>query len=201
MPAAGDSVSHSQFSNVVQGQSPEAVTFTVVWPPCAATDQLAAPMEKLPTPPLCEMVKLFPAIVRAPLRGAQFVFALTEKFTMPFPVPLPPKLIVIQPAELLAFQLHPEPAATLTLPLPPPAVKFALLEESAYVQGVPACVTVKIFPASVTVPDRVSWPGFTDAVTITLLDPTPPKIDTVNHSCELDAVHSQPAEAFTLTLV
>jgi hypothetical protein len=40
-------------------------------------------------------------------------------------------VIVIQLALLSAVQLHPVPAVTLTLPLPPPDVKAALAEERA----------------------------------------------------------------------
>jgi hypothetical protein len=46
---------------------------------------------------------------------------------VPFPVPLLPEVIVIQPAVLDAVQEHPLPAVTLTLPLPPLAPNEALV--------------------------------------------------------------------------
>jgi hypothetical protein len=59
---------------------------------------------------------------------------------------------------LTAVQLHPLGAVTLTLPVPPLAGKDALVGEIEYVQlgapSVPACVTVRVWPAMVRVPVR-----------------------------------------------
>ena len=63
-------------------------------------------------------------------------------------------MIVIQLAPLAAVQAQPLPAVTPTLPPPPLEVKDALEEESAYVQGAAAWLTVKVWPAMVTVPER-----------------------------------------------
>jgi hypothetical protein len=68
---------------------------------------------------------------------------------LPLPLPL---VMVIQLALLVAVQLHPVPAVTVTLPLPPLDVKEALLGESAYVQGAPLSLTVKLRPPMVIVP-------------------------------------------------
>jgi len=71
------------------------------------------------------------------------------------PLPLAPAVIVTQPTLLAAVQLHPLPAVTPTLPLPPPAAYDALVGEIEYVQEeVPACVTVTVWPATVIVPVR-----------------------------------------------
>jgi hypothetical protein len=50
--------------------------------------------------------------------------------TVPLPDPLAPELIVIQFALLDAVQLHPLPAFTFTLPVPPVASNDALDVES-----------------------------------------------------------------------
>ena len=47
------------------------------------------------------------------------LLAATENETVPFPLPLLPSEIVAQLTGLLALQLQPEGAVTLTLPVPP----------------------------------------------------------------------------------
>jgi hypothetical protein len=49
------------------------------------------------------------------------VFAATVKFTVPFPDPLPPDVIVTQLAALVAVHAQPVPAVTFVLPVPPAA--------------------------------------------------------------------------------
>jgi hypothetical protein len=69
---------------------------------------------------------------------------------------LPVVLAVIQETLLEALQGQPAVAVTPTLPLPPPALNDALLEERAYVHVVDpaAWLTVKGLPAIVSVPLR-----------------------------------------------
>ena len=62
--------------------------------------------------------------------------------------------MVIQVALLLAVQLQPTPAITLTLPLLTLDTTDALEEEMEYVQGAAAWLTVKVWPAIVIVPGR-----------------------------------------------
>ena len=63
--------------------------------------------------------------------------------------------MVIQEALLLAVQLQPLPAVTVTFPVPPVAATDWLVGEIEYVQAVwPAWETVKVCPAMVTVPVR-----------------------------------------------
>jgi hypothetical protein len=59
---------------------------------------------------------------------------------MPLPVPLLPAVIVIQPALLVAVQLHPLPAVTVTLPEPPPEPTDVLFAEIEYEQLAPVGV-------------------------------------------------------------
>ena len=72
---------------------------------------------------------------------------------MPFPEPLLPAVIVIQVAPLLAVQLQPMPAVTLTLPLLALDTTDALEDDVEYVQGAAAWLTVKVCPAMVKEPD------------------------------------------------
>jgi hypothetical protein len=62
--------------------------------------------------------------------------------------------MVIQVALLLAVQLQPTPAVTLTLPLLALDATDALEAEREYVQGAAAWLTVKVWPAMVIVPVR-----------------------------------------------
>ena len=59
-----------------------------------------------------------PAIVSVPERPGPLVEA-TVKFTVPLPLPLPPDVIEIHGALLVALQPQPAGAVTATAPLPP----------------------------------------------------------------------------------
>ena len=60
------------------------------------------------------------------------------------PLPLLPPVTLIQLAPLVAVQLHPVPAVTLTLPLPLLEEKDALVDERAYVHGAPLWDTLTV---------------------------------------------------------
>lgn len=61
-----------------------------------------------------------PAIVIVPVRDFLPEFAVTEKFTVPLPLPLVPDEMVIHDAALLvAVQSHPFCAVTIITPVPP----------------------------------------------------------------------------------
>ena len=77
---------------------------------------------------------------------------------MPFPKPLPPAVMVTQEALLVAVQLQPMPAVTLTLPLLALDATDALEAEIEYVQGSAGWLTVKICPPMVKDPDLQSMP-------------------------------------------
>jgi len=57
------------------------------------------------------------------------VFAATEYFTMPLPVPLLPEVIDTQDAALLAVHAHPLGVVTLMLPVTPLALRYSTLGE------------------------------------------------------------------------
>ena len=63
--------------------------------------------------------------------------------------------MLIQVALLVAVQLQPLKVVTLTVPLPPLDETDWLVGEIEKVQGMPPCVTVKVWPAIVSVSVRV----------------------------------------------
>ena len=73
--------------------------------------------------PACETVKDFPAMVRVSERAVVDVLAATLKPTLPVPLPVAPLVMVTQVCGLDADQEQPVPAVTVTLPVPPVAVK------------------------------------------------------------------------------
>ena len=84
------------------------------------------------------------AIVSVPLRADPEAFAATENDTVPPPFPLAPFVTVIQLALLVADHAHPASDDTSVDPVPPPAGTEPLAAESAYVQAMPGCVTLKL---------------------------------------------------------
>ena len=68
---------------------------------------------------------------------------------------LAPAVIVIHASLLVAVQLQPAPAVTVTVQVvAADVVKFDDVGRMVKVQGAPACVTVKVCPPIVTVPVR-----------------------------------------------
>ena len=71
------------------------------------------------------------------------------------PLPDAPALIVIQPTLLVAVQLQPVPAVTVTVPVAAvDVVRFDEVGAIVKVQGAPAWVTVNVWPPIVMVPVR-----------------------------------------------
>ena len=70
-------------------------------------------------------------------------------------MPLAPAVIVIHASLLVAVQLQPAPAVTVTVPAAAAdVVRFDDIGAMVNVQGAPACVTVKVCPPIVIVPVR-----------------------------------------------
>jgi len=88
------------------------------------------------------------------------LFAATLYGTLPLEVPLVAPVKVIHVALLAADHAHPVPAVTLTLPVAALAVSDRLVGVIAYVHAAPACVTVNVCPAMVSVPVRWAVPVF-----------------------------------------
>ena len=93
------------------------------------------------------------------------------KLTVPFPLPLDDEVIVIQGWPLLAVHAQPEPATTVTEPVPPEAGTDAESGEIANVHPSP-CTIVTVWPAMVSVPDR-GGPVSAVMLTVTVPDPLP----------------------------
>ena len=82
---------------------------------------------------------------------------------VPLPLPVAPAVTVIHASLLVATQLHPADAKTVMVPVAPVAAKLANEGEvvDTHDTGVtPACVTVNVLPAIVSVPVRDVVPVF-----------------------------------------
>jgi hypothetical protein len=72
--------------------------------------------------PVCVIVAFCPLIEMVPVRAAAAVFGLTEKLTVPLPVPVGPRLTMIHVESLVAVRSQVgELATTEITPLPPAA--------------------------------------------------------------------------------
>jgi len=110
---------------------------------------------------------------------------------------------VSQGAALVAVHAHVLcDAAIATVPLPPEDANVCVVPFTVKVHGgAPACVTVNVWPAIVTVPARSVVPGFAAMSSRTAPFPLPLAPDpTVIHDAFAVAVHEQPAPATTETL-
>ncbi len=187
----------------VHAQPASAVTATVPVPPLDATLREDGEIVSVHATPACVTVKIFPAIVSVPDRDEVEVFADALKLTDPVPEPDAPAVTASQPV-LLLTAVHAQPAGAVTATVPLPPFEPTLCDPGAIVslQLIPACVTVKLLPAIVSVPERVDTPVFAAALNETepLPEPDAPAV-TVSHAVLLlTAVHAQPAGAVTATV-
>ena len=136
-------------------------------------------------------VNVRPAIVSVPDRPGPLVDA-TAILTVPLPFPLPPDVIEIHGALLVALQAQPDGALTETAPVPPPGATDCDSGDIVKVHASP-CVTVTVCPATVNVPERAG-PAAAATLNDTVPVPFPFAPDAiVIHGWLLDAVHGQPA--------
>ncbi len=112
-----------------QGQPLGAFTLTLPVPPVTVNGLLVGEMEYLHDTASWFTVKVLPAMVIVPDLELLRLFAATEYFTVPLPLPLLPDVTVIQLLLLAAVQEQPAVAVTLTLPVPPLASKDLLAGE------------------------------------------------------------------------
>ncbi len=170
-------------------------------PPPATTDWLAGEIAYVHGVPACVTVNVWPATVSVPLRGVVLGLAAALNATVPFPLPLAP-LVTVSQDVLLLTPVHEHPAAVVTLvePVPPPATTDWLAGEIAYVHGVPACVTVNVWPATVSVPLRCVVLALAAALKATVPLPLPlaPLVTVSQDVLLLTPVHEHPAAAVTL---
>jgi hypothetical protein len=93
--------------------------------------------------------------------------------TGPDPDPVAPLVIDIHETALDAVQLQPLAVVTFTVPVPADPVTDAVVGDTLKVQGTPACVTVKVTPAIVSVPVRDDVEVFAATLNVT---PPPPEV-------------------------
>ena len=140
----------------------------------------------------CVTVRVWPPAVIVPVRGELSGFAAALKATEVLPVPLVALVTDSQAALLVAVQVQVLPVVRPTELLPPLAGKEALDDDSAYVHAAAACVTVKVWPATVIVPLRGELFGFAAALKATVVLPVPlVPLVTDSHAALLDAVQAQ----------
>jgi len=151
--------------------------------------------------PACVTVNVWPPIVRAAVRELVDVLTATLNDTVPGPLPLAPAVGVSHTALLVVVQAQPAGAVTVTDPVPATAVNDWLAAEMVKVHGVPACVTVTVWPAMVRLAVRVVWPVFAVAAKVSVLVPLPlPPAVTVSQLALLEEVQAHPDAAVTVTV-
>ena len=128
-------------------------------------------------------------------------FAVRLYVTEPLPLPLAPAVTVIQPALLVAVQAQPVAAVTVIVAVPAASDGFAEVGAIVGAQGAPACVTVKVLPAIVSVPVRALVVGFAVTLYVTVPLPLPllPALIEIQDALLL-AVQAQPVVAVTVTV-
>jgi hypothetical protein len=111
---------------VADQEQPVAVAIeSVLEEPAAGTDRFAGVTVKAHAPAWVTL-KLLPAIVTVAVRGDVAVFAATVRLTEPLPDPEAPDATTIHETGLVAVQLQPVPAVTVTLTDSPAATAFLL---------------------------------------------------------------------------
>jgi hypothetical protein len=117
------------------------------------------------------------------------------------PLPFAPPLIVIHDALLVVVQAQPVAAVTATVPVFPAAATLTDAGEIAGAHGAPACVTVNVDPAIVSVPVRPVTLAFAAIVNATVPGPDPDDPDVIAiQDAPLVADHAQPAATVTVLL-
>ena len=144
-------VSQGALLLAVHAQPAPAETLTFADPPAAGMVSPDGPRPKLQLAAWVT-VTLWPAIVSMPVRGPP---AAALNWTVPLPVPVAPEVMDSHGALLLAVHAQPAAPVTVTLPVPPCAGTLADVGSIANVQ-LAAWVTVKVWPAIVSVPVRGS---------------------------------------------
>lgn len=146
-------------------------------------------------PELWPTTNVRPPMDSVPLRAGPVVGA-TANWTVPFPFPLPPLVIVIHDALLVAVHSHPAPVVTATVPAPPVCATEC---DSALMlkRQPPLCVTVKTCWPIRRVPVR-EGPSHAPTRNATVAGPVPDDADVIEiHAVSLCADHGQPAAVVT----
>ena len=192
-------VIHGALLTAVQAHQSAAVTVLLPLPPAGVNDWVVGEIVGAHGPP-CRTLTTVPAIVSDPSRLHVVVLAATSNVTEPLPDPEAPLVSVIH--TLLLTAVHGQPAAVVTVLLPvlAAAVNDWLVGDTAGEHELPACVTVKVAPAMVSVPVRAEA---VLAATLNDTDPLPDPVAplvTVSQEALLEALHPQPVAAVTLAV-
>ena len=140
------------------------------------------------TPPAWVTVTDCPASVTVPVRACTLGFAAAVSVTAPDPVP-PVALTVSHAASDAAVHgASLSEALTPTLRVPPPTATAQLVGLTVKVLTPPACVTVTVWPATVTVAVRGCTLALAAAVSVTAPEPSPLAGVTVTQGAEDVAV-------------
>ena len=130
------------------------------------------------------------------MRAAPVGFGVTDRLTVPFPVPEEPDVMLSQARDSDAVHEHVDAdGVTVMLYAPPATIGLTGFGLTEYVQATGAlCVTVNVFPAIVTVPVRGDAAVFCVHVTVVEPDPEPLPGDTLSHDAlsvavQLDGLH------------
>ena len=106
------------------------------------------------------MSAVCPPTVIVALRAAGDAFGSAANDTLPGPEPVSPTAIRTHAALLFAVHEQPSAAVTPTLPDPPAAATAWAAGERPTEQASAVCVTVIVWPATVSVPVRSTVAGF-----------------------------------------
>jgi hypothetical protein len=187
-------VIHESLLTAVQPQPPVAVIVIVPLPPSFSTLKLVGLMAN--AHPACETVNVCPAMVSVVEREPP-VLGATSKPTAPFPVPLEPEVTDTHEAVLVAVHVQPVAVEIVIVPLPPSFSTLKLVGVMANAH--PACETVNVCPAMVSVVEREP-PVLRATSNPTAPFPVPlePEV-TDTHEALLFAVHAQPVAVVTAT--
>ena len=194
---------HDALLVAVRAQPLVPLTDTDTGPPAAPTLWLDGDSENAPHAAADWVtVKVFPPMVAVPVRLVPAALAPTLRPTVPLPVPEAPEVTAIHAALLVAVRAQPLVPPTDTDTDPPAAPTLWLDGDSENApHAAAACVTVKLRPATVSVPD-LDVPAVL-ACTLKPAAPLPlPEAPLVIVSQEvlLAAVHAHPEPAVTLTV-
>lgn len=202
VPAPGPALTtatHETLLTASQAHAAGAVTVVLPNPPSAVNAWLVDSIENVHAlGAACVTVKVLPAIVIVPVRVVVPVYAATVNVALPDPLPLEPAIMVIHGALLLAVHAQPAPALTVLLPVPPWLLNVWLVGDVEYEQAAPACVTLNVVPAIVSVPLRLVVDVFaaTEKPALPAPEPVAPLV-TVIQVALLVVLHVQPEAAVT----
>ena len=145
-------------------------------------------------------VNVLPAIVRVPTRATVPVFSATTYVALPFPEPDP--VTVIQETPLADVHVQPACDVTVMVPLTRPFEPTTTDSGvTVNVQAAPACVTVKVLPAIVSVPVRLVVALFAATLKVTVPPPDPDAPAVIaSHEALLAAVHAHVVPTLTVVL-